>query len=331
MGTDPFAHLSKRRGLRASDLEEVVLDHTSLEDIPEGALSPFPNLQQLYVPFNRLTVLRHLEGNPRLKAIDARGNRLQTLDLKKQRFVTELLLGDNDFRDLETFIGMISHLRYLETLDLRGNPLTQHRGYHKILLSRFPDLKILDGTEISPHERRKHTVTVSETVPRKARTESVVDYLKTKPMSEADFVVEQKASAIRQEIESRRAQELEAATAVARQRKEAYEAASTIQNAKVPDHWDPLGQQARLLEAMKAPEPRRSSTRLFVKAATYRDRELITPGGAFMKQLNPCVPDLAIRRAANYAIVYPTFGPVGDEDPAFLLPRPSVRSFSSLS
>jgi hypothetical protein len=69
-----FQAIAKGSGSRAYDLEEIVLDHSRLADIPEDSLSSFPGLQCLYLPFNHLKILHNLDRNPRLKLIDARSS-----------------------------------------------------------------------------------------------------------------------------------------------------------------------------------------------------------------------------------------------------------------
>jgi hypothetical protein len=73
-GADPFQAIAGRSGIRGYDIKELALDHTTLEEIPEGSPAAFPKLQCLFVPFNKLRYLCHLEKNPRLKSIDAQSN-----------------------------------------------------------------------------------------------------------------------------------------------------------------------------------------------------------------------------------------------------------------
>jgi hypothetical protein len=231
---NPFLAIAERSGIRAYDIEELVLDHTHLESIPDGSLDSFPNLQYLYIPFNKLTILHHLEKNGRLKLIDARSNSLTDAVLTNQTFLEELLLADNQFRDLESFLSKISHMRDLNVLDLRGNPLCQEKGYRRAMFSKFLHLRILDGLEATSHDRPPPRLLTRSLFVR-PRVRSMLEYLKTRPLSDADSTVGDKAIKIRKSQEERRQKDLQEATAIARARTEAFEAAAKQKEVPLPD------------------------------------------------------------------------------------------------
>jgi hypothetical protein len=304
-GADPFRAIAERSGVRSYDIEELVLDHAALDAIPEGSLAAFPNLQCLFVPFNKLKSLCHLEGNLRLKLIDARSNLLVEVDLSHQQFVTELLLADNLLRDFDTFMGKIGHMRDLETLDVRGNPLCQGRGFRHRVIAKFAHLKVLNGVDVTVKERNRSTRLIPhETI--RLRAQSMLDYLKTRPLCEADSVVGRKAETIRRGREERRRRELEESTAVARQRRDAFEAASAARSLPVPVWLQPREVPAE--PKREGGQQRTAATRMFLKRAQWRDLDITPPDQEFVLGLNPGFTDKALKRAVDYSIRYPTFG-----------------------
>jgi hypothetical protein len=46
---------------------------------------------------------------------------------------------------------------------------------------------------------------------------------------------------------------------------------------------------------------------MWLKEALYRDLELTSPEQAMVMQMNPGLTDKAIKRAVDFAVVYPTF------------------------
>jgi hypothetical protein len=267
--------------------------------------SSFPNLQCLYVPFNHLKILHNLDGNPRLKLIDARSNELTEVALAHQPFLQELLLGDNQLRDLDIFMSRIAHMRDLSVLDLRGNPLSQEKGYRRIVIAKFLYLRVLDGLDITEKERAPPQRLLTRAVFVRPRVKSMLDYLRSRPLSEADSSVEQKTLTIRRNQEQRRQRELEEATAVARARKEAFEAAAHQKTAPIPD-WlrPPEGEKSGNRDG---DDQKRGPTRMWLKTARYRELELTSPEQALLMQMNPGLTDKALKRAVDFAVVYPTF------------------------
>jgi hypothetical protein len=302
---NPFLAIAKRAGMRPFDVEELVLDRAQLTDIPDDFLSPFPNLKWLYIPFNRITKLHHLERNTHLKVIDARSNELTDLDLPRQQFLEELLLGDNHFPDLDVFLSKTSHMHDLTVLDLQGNPLCQEKGYRKRMIAKFGYLRVLDGIDVTAAERAPPPRLIGLGVLTRPRAKSMVDYLRTRPLSEADSVVEHKAMWIRKGQEERKKREMEEATAIARARTEAFEAGAKQKTLPLAEAL----QRQALETAGERPrdEQKRGSTRLWVKAAQYRDLEDTPPEQAVILQMNPKLTEKALKRAVDFAIVYPTF------------------------
>jgi hypothetical protein len=124
----------------------------------------------------------------------------------------------------------------------------------------------------------------------------------TRPLSDADSVVGRKAKNIRRAREQQRQREIEELTAIARQQKDAFEAATEM----------PQPVWLRTSETDEVPKTeevgeRKRATRMFVKTAKWRDLEEMPPDQEFLLDLNPNITDKALKRAVEYSIRYPTF------------------------
>lgn len=308
---NPFLEISRKTRVKAYDIEELVVDRTEMEEIPKGSLSSFPNLQSLYVPYNKLTKLENLENNTRLRTIDARGNKITDVNLSKQQFIVDLLLSDNNLMDLDVFCTRIAHLKDLDTLDLRGNEVSQEKGYRNRIISMFPRLKILDGIEVTPSERVKNTRLVKPgTIERsKTRCSSVAEYLKAQPKSAADAFVSQKANAIRRAHEKQRLQREAEQTAASRERKESFDALVNSKEIPIPEALDFLGMSLRSQEnkQQESAAIKRPNTRMFLKTLKYRELSITRPEEELLCQMNPRMTPKAIKTIVEPEIVYPTF------------------------
>jgi Leucine-rich repeat (LRR) protein len=64
--------------------------------------------------------------------------------LVRLAFLRRLHLSGNRISDLEKTLSVLRHFRYLEQLDLRGNPIADEPNYRYRVLKCLPSLKILD-------------------------------------------------------------------------------------------------------------------------------------------------------------------------------------------
>jgi hypothetical protein len=302
-GRNPFVALVKN-ALRVSDLEELVLDHTDMEEIPEGSLVPFPNLRSLYVPFNKLRKLNHLETNLRLQELDARGNRISDLDLSRQLFLTDLYLANNRLQNLSEFIRKIGHLRCLEILDIRGNPAAQEKGSRRVIALKFPDLKILDGIEITQKERNQFGRLL---VARPRGYGTAVEFWKSKSLSKAESTLAKRTALILRERQEREMLEKDNRQSEMRGESKNFEASKVVKEAPVPDGMDFLGKamEEERNRNKKRVVRQRLGLRMFFKAAKCREVTVVTPVESFLQQLCPDVADKAVGRTIDYEPVYP--------------------------
>ncbi|OHT03703.1 hypothetical protein TRFO_28838 [Tritrichomonas foetus] len=301
----PLTEIAIQTNQKCFDLEELVADNIGLEEIIEDDIKQFPNLQILYIPRNKIKTLNNLGHNCRITFIDARDNQISDIDLPKLDFVRELYLSGNVLHDYEKVISKISHMKDLETLDLRGNPLTLEKGYRQSMISHFANLKILDGLEVVHPKKKKGTLgeTTRQTMTRD-RPRSVLECLLTRPLSAADAIVKMKSDQIRMNQKLKIQKLEEEQTAVARKRKEEFEAASK-KLPPLPDAVLEIDNKNKALNTIeKKPEKKRASTRMFIKAPVYQTLEEVPDNLEFAVKLNPNLPNVFTKRV-SYRTMFP--------------------------
>ncbi|GIL59679.1 hypothetical protein Vafri_14415 [Volvox africanus] len=118
---------------------------------------PFVNLESLWINGNKLKKLNNLDNQKRLKSLYAHDNQICTLkgSLTIFKFLEMLDLSNNQLRDLEKQIKVLEKFKFLQELNLKGNPMCEEPDYRLIVIHRMPGLKVLDQHAISPLERRK--------------------------------------------------------------------------------------------------------------------------------------------------------------------------------
>lgn len=286
----PFVTLAARLKVKCYDLEELVYDRMGLTSINPGDLAPFPNLQCLYVPYNRLTALENLEQNFRLTIIDARQNKISKIHLENQKYLQELLLSGNKLVDLDDFIGAVCGISDLSVLDLRGNPLTLEKGYRQRIIRCFQRLTFLDGIEVTPEERNPPSVP-------KRRPMSMLQYLKTRPLSRAESDVIKEADTIRQKREEQHVREVTLATAAARRRKEEYDLQAKTGTIPLPESLvQNTSKKREILEERKPKESNtKTRTRMFITMPKIH-QPVLTKEEERMLARNPKLTGLLVPR-----------------------------------
>jgi len=295
MARNPFIELSKRLKIIPFSTEEIVLDHAELSEIGKGDLKHYPNLQHLYIPHNKLKNLNNLDYNIRLTFIDARCNEITEFDLSKQEFLVDLYLAFNKLQDLEHTISKLVHIRNLSVLDLRGNPLTLEKGYRNTVIHAFPSLKVLDGVEITLSDR-KRIENPSRDISKSKRPASILQCLKERPMSSAEYFVYQKATTIRSVSEMKQRKVNEEMTAISRQRKEEFEKAASIKTAPFAEGLDFLSKNApKVIVKSESSQQKRPHTRAYIKRPVYTKAEYFFDEEKRMNKLNPDLPPIIFR------------------------------------
>ena len=309
--TNPFLNISKRCGIKPFDMEEIVVEKIGLIAIEPEQLKLFPNLQVIYLNNNNLTELNNLNYCIRLEMIDARGNQISHLHLPKQTFLKELYLADNNFSDVDEFLKEANNLRNLEVLDLRGNLITQVKGYRQSMIAKFHSLKTLDGLEVLKTERmkanpQKHLLTKSNKTQK--RPFSMFDFLRTAPISAPDIEVKKKSDRIRHKIEEKRRMEEEEQTRAARELREEYEAKINQNDLPLPEGLDFLGQNKKIEPPPKPPKKVRASSRMYIKTATFAEKNdsfQDSDNKSIFGSLNSDIPKVATNHYLKETFVFP--------------------------
>jgi Leucine-rich repeat (LRR) protein len=74
-----------------------------------------------------------------VKEVYAQKNNLSDITgIRKYKFLTTLLCGDNQLRDLDKFIEFLNHFSFLKQLDLFGNPLAEEPDYRLKIIHAMP-------------------------------------------------------------------------------------------------------------------------------------------------------------------------------------------------
>lgn len=301
MKKNPFLDIAAKCSVKPYDMEEIVLDRMGLTKIEPDQLKLFPNLQVLYITNNKLTILNNLQPCIRLTIIDARNNHLNELDLRKQTFLRGLYLANNRFESIEQFLKQTSHLRNLEVLDLRGNEITQIKGYRNAIIEKFPNLETLDGLDITKAERNK--INVSRTFSTQRKPQSMLEFLRSLPLSDADSIVSKRANQIRAATKLREQKEEEERTMFARLQKEKFEAAAHITRAPLPDTVGFAHEDKISVISTTEPVKKRSRSRMYIKTSTFPESAK-DENTQFFETMNPRLPKIPPRKF-NEAVVFP--------------------------
>jgi hypothetical protein len=325
--SNPFLAVSSNLKVKPFSTQELVCDKMGITEIKKGDLSYYPNLTALYIPGNKIKFLGNLETNIRLTFIDARKNEITDVDLKKQTYLRELLLSDNCMHDLDLQITKLLHLKNLEALDLRGNPMTLEKGYRLTVIAHIPWLKILDGLDVTPREKLKATMSLEEPIKSSTanfihtknkfilkqrsalatrsgnRPRSVLEALTQRPLSAADTIVKRKADDIRKRRKEEKARKIKEEGEFARLRSEAYAATALTDSVPLPDALDFLGKKERERKKREEKKARKSAikrphSRTYLVRPTYTKPTMMNDEEEFFHRLNPTLPKI-INRVSN--------------------------------
>ncbi|GAU99792.1 hypothetical protein RvY_10742 [Ramazzottius varieornatus] len=111
------------------ELKILYLQGNSIQKIEN--LNRLKNLEYLNLALNSIERINHLEGCESLKKLDLTAN-----------FIGDLTSVEN-----------LRHNCYLEELYLTGNPCAEYGGYRMYVVGALPQLKVLDGQEVTRTEQ----------------------------------------------------------------------------------------------------------------------------------------------------------------------------------
>lgn len=144
-------------GYRKS-LTELYAGGRGISTLNADAMARFPTLEVLWLNGNKLTKLKGLERNFRIKHLYLQDNAIATVCnasccLLQLRHLETLQLANNQLKDLKATLGVLSQLPFLKKLQLAGNPLEAEASYREAIIFHVPTLKQLDSALVTPLER----------------------------------------------------------------------------------------------------------------------------------------------------------------------------------
>jgi len=158
LNPDDFIPTGVHEGYK-KNLTQLFCGNCGVEYLDQEAMSHFPNLEVLWLNDNRLSKLKGLDANFRIKHLYLHNNSITTVcdascSLSKLRHLETLQLACNQLQDLKASLAILSKLPFLKKLQLHGNPLSLESSYRAAVIFAIPTLKQLDSALISDVERQ---------------------------------------------------------------------------------------------------------------------------------------------------------------------------------
>ena len=153
--SNPFDTLRIKNAKYAKECTEVNLSNRQISKI--GNFELFPYLEVLVLNNNKLKRLDNLDANFRIKELFIDKNLMSSLggSIRKFKFINHLSAAENNIRNLEKQLKVLSRFNFLEKLNLYGNPCASENQYRLKVIHAIPSLRILDTIEIDTDERIK--------------------------------------------------------------------------------------------------------------------------------------------------------------------------------
>lgn len=157
---DPYNCLSKKSAKYASECVEVYLANSGGTSLSEH-FRIFMNLEVCWFNGNKLSRIENLENCFRIKQMYLQNNRLVSLNfLRNFKFINTLLASNNQIRNLEKQLELLTRLSFLKKCDLFENPVAEEPDYRLRLIYHVPQVELLDrqGVTLAQRERANETV-----------------------------------------------------------------------------------------------------------------------------------------------------------------------------
>ncbi|KAH8866195.1 Protein tilB like [Schistosoma japonicum] len=133
-------------------LEEISLHQQHIERI-DHIQNWCKSLRILYLQNNLIPKIENLSKLKRLEYLNLALNNIEKIEnLEGCESLKKLDLTINFVGDLMSIESLIN-VHFLEELYLTGNPCTEYPGYREFVVATLPQLKLLDGVEITKSER----------------------------------------------------------------------------------------------------------------------------------------------------------------------------------
>lgn len=141
---NPFDGIPVKDRKNAKETVEVYLGRRGIQVLVNFEL--FPNLEVVWLNDNKLKEVQGLDTNFRIKELYLHDNHLKTLSgsIPKLLHLRKLTLYNNELSDLDTVLGHLKPLGYLQHLELFENPLAEEQNYRKRLVAGLTTVQVLD-------------------------------------------------------------------------------------------------------------------------------------------------------------------------------------------
>jgi hypothetical protein len=125
----------------------------------------FENLEALWLTENRLTEIKGLDANFRIKILCCGKNRITTLEgssISKMKFLETLYLNNNKLKNLDLVLSNLKNFSFLKNLNLFGNPVAEEPEYRPRVIYVIKSLEIFDRHKVTDMEKMKCEQIVKE-------------------------------------------------------------------------------------------------------------------------------------------------------------------------
>eukprot|EP00929_Paragymnodinium_shiwhaense_P119132 TRINITY_DN91007_c0_g1_i1.p1 TRINITY_DN91007_c0_g1~~TRINITY_DN91007_c0_g1_i1.p1 ORF type:complete len:565 (-),score=107.63 TRINITY_DN91007_c0_g1_i1:91-1689(-) len=152
---DPYKCIAKKNRKYATECTEVYLSNQGATELSTD-FKHFVSLESIWFNGNRLSRLDNLEHNFRIREVYVQDNRLVSLaGIKGLKFLTVLMAGNNQLRNLDKQLQLFERFAFLKTLDLANNPVAEEPDYRLRLIYQVPQVELLDSKTVKGPERIK--------------------------------------------------------------------------------------------------------------------------------------------------------------------------------
>merc|ERR1719401_37805 len=152
---DPYTCIPKRNRKYASECTEVHLAKQGATSLSPN-FNHFDNLEVVWFNGNLLSRIENLDDNFRIREVYIQDNRLVSLSgLRSFKFLTVLIASNNQLRNLDKQLALLSRFAFLKKLDLADNPVAEEPDYRLRLIYHIPQVEILDRRSVKMEERIK--------------------------------------------------------------------------------------------------------------------------------------------------------------------------------
>ena len=160
---DPWSILPVKTRKYAKECIEIVLSKRKITELINFDM--FENLEALWLTDNRLTEIKGLDANFRIKILCCGKNRITTLEgssISKMKFLETLYLNDNKLKNLDLVLSNLKNFSFLKNLNLFGNPVAEEPEYRPRVIYVIKSLEIFDRHKVTDMEKMKCEQIVKE-------------------------------------------------------------------------------------------------------------------------------------------------------------------------